>query len=287
MSKNKELELQQKKQYREKIASLIIEKERRGGEAFFEDVEEDSPSKSIEPDQVDYLQKKFSTKVKASIAEMFVSLLYKKVKKENEFKIVGEENLKGLKSGAIITGNHFHYFESAGAIAVRNLLKGKKLFRVVKEGNFYMKGFFGFLLKNASTLPLSSNMKTMMKFNKAVDTILKNGDLILVYPEQAMWWNYRKPRPHRVGASHYAAKNNVPMISYFITMEDSDRKDELGEPIQKYTCHILPLIYPDPSKSIKENEEEMTRINYEAWVKVYEETYHKKLTYLCDEVDKK
>ena len=283
MSNMKQEELQQKKQYRQKIAALIEEKERQGGEAFFEDVEEDAPSKSIEPDEVDYLQEKLSTRIKARIAELFASMLYKKVKKENELKIVGLENLKGLKSGAIITGNHFHYFESAGAIAVRNALKGKKLYRVVKEGNFYMKGFFGFLLKNTSTLPLSSNMKTMIKFNKAVDTILKNGDLILIYPEQAMWWNYRKPRPHRVGASFYAAKNNVPIISYFITMEDGSKKDELGDPIQKYTVHILPLIYPDDSKTIKENEEEMTRKNYEAWVKVYEETYQTKLTYLCDE----
>ena len=161
----KQEELQQKKEYRQKVAALIEEKERQGGEAFFEDVEEDAPSKSIEPDEVDYLQKKLSTRIKARIAELFASMLYKKVKKENELKIVGLENLKGLESGAIITGNHFHYFESAGAIAIRNALKGKKLYRVVKEGNFYMKGFFGFLLKNTSTLPLSSNMKTMIKWN--------------------------------------------------------------------------------------------------------------------------
>ena len=54
----KQEELQQKKEYRQKVAALIEEKERQGGEAFFEDVEEDAPSKSIEPDEVDYLQKK-------------------------------------------------------------------------------------------------------------------------------------------------------------------------------------------------------------------------------------
>ena len=91
----KQEELQQKKEYRQKVAALIEEKERQGGEAFFEDVEEDAPSKSIEPDEVDYLQKKLSTRIKARIAELFASMLYKKVKKENELKIVGLENLKG------------------------------------------------------------------------------------------------------------------------------------------------------------------------------------------------
>ena len=145
------------------------------------------------------------------------------------------------------------------------------------------KGLYGYFFRHCNTLPLSSNYNTMKNFNHAIDTILKRGDIVLIYPEQAMWWNYRKPRPHRVGASFYAAKNNVPIISYFITMKDGLKKDELGDPIQKYTVHILPLIYPDVSKTIKENEEEMTRKNYEAWVKVYEETYQTKLTYLCDE----
>lgn len=32
----------------------------------------------------------------------------------------------------------------------------------------------------------------MKKFINSVDTILKKGDYILIYPEQSMWWNYRK-----------------------------------------------------------------------------------------------
>ena len=47
-------------------------------------------------------------------------------------------------------------------------------------------------------LPLSSNKRTMVEFMKAVDTILQRGDYILIYPEQSMWWNYKKPKPLKI-----------------------------------------------------------------------------------------
>lgn len=264
----------------EMLHNRILEKESIGGEAFFEDIENDPESREIKPDEVDYLYKKPSSKIKAFIAELFANKLYKTVKKTNQIELVGEENLIGFEGGAILTGNHFHFFDSGNAMHIAyKLKKRKKLFRVVKEGNFFMKGLFGFLLKNSHTLPLSSNMKTMMKFNKAIETLLNEGNLILIYPEQSMWWNYRKPRPHRIGAAHYAAKHNVPIISYFVTMEDLNTFDDNGEPNQKYTIHVLPLIYPDKDKSVKENEIEMTKKNYDSWVQVYEETYNKKLVY--------
>lgn len=28
-----------------------------------------------------------------------------------------------------------------------------------------------------------------------MDKVLKDGHFMLIYPEQSMWWNYRKPKP--------------------------------------------------------------------------------------------
>ena len=114
---------------------------------------------------------------------------------------------------------------------------------------------------------------------KAMKVLLERGEKVLVYAEQGMWWNYRKPRPLTVGAFKFAVESKVPVLPIFITMEDSDLIDGDGFPVQKYTVNILPAIFADPSKNTKENMEEMKIKNYEAWVKVYEDFYKTPLVY--------
>ena len=94
-----------------------------------------------------------------------------------------------------------------------------------------------------------------------------------------MWWNYRKPRPMQDGAFSLAVHNKVPVVPIFITMEDSDILDGDGFPVQEFTLHILPAIYPDARLSQREAKEKMSKENYAAWVEVYEKFYGKKLVY--------
>ena len=125
---------------------------------------------------------------------------------------------------------------------------------------------------------------------KAVDTLLQKGDFILIYPEQSMWWNYRKPKPLKHGAFKMAARNNVPVIPIFITMKDSNIIGEDGFPIKEYYVHIEKPIYPDVTLSEKENVEKMKNENsvaihirkgadFEVWKNIYEEFYGIPLEY--------
>ena len=57
--------------------------------------------------------------------------------------------------------------------------------------------------------------------------------------------------------------------------------------VQEYTVNFCEPVYPDPDKRRAQNVKEMLDKNYEAWKEVYEKTYNKKLTYLCDEKDDK
>ena len=111
---------------------------------------------------------------------------------------------------------------------------------------------FSGLLRNAHAklLHVSTefNRDTMKKFLSSMDTVLQHGDFMLVYPEQSMWWNYRKPKPLKKGAYTFAAKNHVPVLPCFITMEDSDILGDDGFYVQEYTIHIAEPIYPDPQK---------------------------------------
>lgn len=119
----------------------------------------------------------------------------------------------------------------------------------------------------------------MREFNKAMDCILKRNDVVLIYPEQSMWWNYRKPRPLKTGAFKYAYKSNVPVVPCFITMEDTNIVGEDGFYIQAYTIHFFEPIYPNLNVNIKDATEELSKQNYQLWKEKYEEVYQKPLRY--------
>ncbi len=278
----------EKSKDRLEVLEKIDKLEREG--KFDIDVENDPPTIELTPDNVDYLRRSGTSKLKRKVANKIGKKFLKKMIKKNKLiikEIRGIENLKSVKTGAMITCNHFNPFDSFTIEKVFRSTKqhrSKKLYKVIREGNYTnFPGFYGFLFRNADTLPLSSNKRTMVNFMKAVDVILKKGDFILIYPEQSMWWNYRKPKPLKDGAFKMATRSNVPVIPIFITMEDSDIIGEDGFPIQEYTVNIEKPIYPDPEKSEKENTVMMKDKNYEVWKKIYEDFYQIPLEYKCDQ----
>lgn len=248
------------------------------------DVENDPPSKVILPNQVDYLNKKLTSKIANLISnKLAIKFFDGEIKKGNLIikKIIGLEHFKNLTSGAIITCNHFNVYDNYIVFKAFQKTLGKKhLYKIIREGNYTsMKGLFGFFFRHCNTLPLSSNRDTMKEFLKATKTLLERGEKILVYPEQAMWWNYKKPRPFKNGAFKIAATNNVPILPCFITMKDSNKVAPDGSYYQEYTMHIKPPIYPNSEKNIKENTQELMQKNYDIWKDIYEEVYKEKLVY--------
>ena len=271
------------------VLKKIEELEKAG--RFDEDVEEDPPSKELKPEDINYLHKTLTERMRTKYAFKLASWFLNALRRNNQFiveDIIGIENYRDLDSGAIITCNHFSPLDSfVMEIAYRKShqrLHRRKFFRIIREGNYTsFPGFYGFLMRNCNTLPLSSNKSTMKKFIKAVDKLLQKGQLILIYPEQSMWWNYRKPKPVKKGGFTFAAKNNVPVLPCFITMEDSEFKDGDGLPVQKYTINIAKPIYPDKNKSMPENVEYLIKEHNKAWKEIYEKAYGIPLTYTCDE----
>ena len=267
-----------------KVLEKIRKLEEKG--IFDVDVEEDPPTIPLEPNDIDYLKSSRISKLKSKMATKMAERLVNDLIKEKKLiikEIRGIENLQSVKSGAIITCNHFNPFDSFTVEKVFRIAgqdNHKKLYKVIREGNYTnFPGLYGFFFRNCDTLPLSSNKRTMMKFIKAVNVILKRGDFILVYPEQSMWWNYRKPKPLKNGAFNLAARSKVPVIPVFITMEDSDIIGEDGFPIQEYTVNIAKPIYPDCHRSEKSNTEMLRDQNYEIWKNIYEEFYGIPLEY--------
>lgn len=253
---------------------------------FDKDVENDPPTITLEPDDIDYLRTSKTSKIKSKMANQMAKKFLKDLLRDNKLiikEVIGIENLQNIETGAILTCNHFNPYDSFTVEKVFRMAgedKKRKLFKVIREGNYTnFPGMYGFFFRNCDTLPLSSNKRTMIKFIKAVDVILKRGDFILIYPEQSMWWNYRKPKPLKNGAFNFAARNHVPVIPIFITMEDSDIIGEDGFPVQEYTVNIEKPIHPDENLTEKENTEAMKEKNYEVWKNIYEDFYKMPLEY--------
>lgn len=269
---------------RKAILEKIQELEKEG--KFDVDAENDPPTIPLEKDKVDYLNKKISSKSKTMLANGVGKLFIRKLLKDNKMiikEINGAENFKEIKGGAILTCNHFNPYDSMAIESMYRVTgesKKRKLYKVIREGNYTnFPGLYGFFFKNCNTLPLSSKTSTMINFVNAVEQILKHGDYILIYPEQSLWWNYKKPKPLKNGAFKLAAKNNVPVVPIFITMEDSNLRENNGLPIQQYIINIGEPIYPDSKLSLKENTENMKNKNFEVWKNIYEDFYKIPLEY--------
>lgn len=277
-----------KREDRIRVLQKIADLESKG--IFDIDVEEDPPSRELLPDEVDYLQEKLTSRLKARMTFSLARPFLRRILKERQMivkEIRGLEYFDSLQSGAIITCNHFNAFDSfAMQMAYEaSAQRGKrKLYRIIREGNYTnFPGFYGMLMRNCNTLPLSSNMDTMKKFFRATNTVLRSGGLVLVYPEQSMWWNYRKPKPLKKGAFTLAVRNGVPVLPVFITMDDSDVLGADGFWVQEYTIHICPPIYPKAELGRGENVRYLMEENSRQWRSIYEEHYGEKLHYLCDD----
>ena len=248
------------------------------------DVEDDPETYPLMPDKVDYLNEKLSSKILNKIANKAGSKFFDTLIEKRQLiikEVRGIENFKAVEGGKIVTCNHFSICDNYAVwVALRDHMDGKLLYKIIREGNYTNPPKpFGLIMKHCNTLPLSSQAATMKKFMEAVKTLLGRGETILIYPEQSMWWNYRKPKPMQDGAFTLAAKNNVPVVPVFITMEDSDVMDPDGFAVQAYTVNILPPIYPDNTIPRRETTQKMKKENYEAWIKVYEDFYKKPLVY--------
>lgn len=245
---------------------------------FYLDINDDPPNIPLKPEAVDYLKKDPMNARKNEIANQWKESFTNNAIKYGRLiidGINGIENALSVKSGAIITCNHFNPFDS---FAIEKMLKNagisKKIYKVIREGNYTnFPGKFGLYFRHDNTLPLSQLPETMEIFEEAVETILERGDFIIVCPEQSMWLNYKQPKPFKYGAFKWATINNVPVIPTFITMRDNTDITSDGMPIQAYTINVGAPIYPNNSLVPRENIRRMRDLDYTYCKNIYEKHY--------------
>ena len=230
-------------------------------------------------------RKRLSYKARTVLGVALVKAATRIINKET--RIIGIEKIPKDLGGVIITSNHFSPMENTVIRHLTNTLGRKKLGIISQTSNFAMTGPIGFLMNYADTIPISTDPRYLAKDFLSVlkERLVEKKDAILLYPEQEMWFNYRKPRPPKNGAYFYAAKLNVPIISCFVEMIDLDEDDTDEFKKVKFVLHILDVLYPDTSKTARENTEYLSQTDYALKKACYEEVYGKELTYTFDSSD--
>lgn len=199
--------------------------------------------------------------------------------------IIGLEKLNyvDLTNGAIITSNHFNPLDSYNIRKIVEEKLHKKLYIVVQDTNLAMPGALGFLFNNIEVIPLSKSPNYIIKkFMPELKKLLSKGNFVLIYPEEEMWFNYKLPRPCKRGAYQFAHELDVPVISCFVKMTDTNITDNNEFNIVKYDVFINKVIYPEKNESIKSDSRKMAEVDYETRKKAYEDAYNKELKYEFD-----
>ncbi len=229
---------------------------------------------------VGYRFKSFFARVVASVATSAIN---------RDTEIVGIEKLPELSHGAIITSNHFGPLENT---VIRKMVKdgyggSKRLYIVSQVTNFAMRGVIGYLMNYADTVPLSGDFRYLAGgFTDVLRDVTEKNGVVLIYPEQEMWFNYKKPRPPKRGAYHFAAKLGVPLISCFCEMIETGEPEKGTEFCKvKYRLHILGTLYPDAAASVKDESVRLCGLDYELKKAAYENAYGTELDYSFSESD--
>lgn len=197
----------------------------------------------------------------------------------------GVENLP-TNGRFIITSNHFNPLDN---LCIKKLIKKAyhdEPYIVIQATNLAAEGVIGDLFNYLNHIPVCKSANYIRgEFMEQMGQALNAGHPVLIYPEEEMWFNYRKPRPNKRGAFYFAAELEAPIVPCFVEIIDTDKPDNDEFFESKYVLHVLPAIYPDENKSVRQNSIEMCAKDYELKKAAYEKAYHRKLDYKFEKGD--
>ena len=142
--KNKQENIQEpieKSQYRQEVLKKIEQLEKEG--KFDIDVEDDPPTIVLTPENVDYLRKKMTSKLKRIFANEVGERFLDNLLKNNKLiikEVKGIENLNKISTGAMVTCNHFNPFDCFTVEKVFRMsgkIEEKRLYKVIREGKLH------------------------------------------------------------------------------------------------------------------------------------------------------
>lgn len=170
-----------------------------------------------------------------------------------DFKIEGQENIENLEDGAISVSNHVLFLDCA---MVGLAFKNKKIYYTTQEESFKIP-FVRKLIKLLRAIPIPKGIENKKYFIKAISNLLKEKNIVHVYPEASLWPYCQKMRNFKNGAFDMAVRNQVPVILCVFTFREPTGIRKIFKKKKDVTLKILKPIYSDSDKYIRQQIEEL------------------------------
>lgn len=133
-------------------------------------------------------------------------------------KVKGRENLKGVKGGFFIYGNHT---QPVGDVFIPALcVLPKRIYTVVSTANYGIP-FIGKILPSLGALPIVDTISGIKELNRAIEYRLNKNHPIVIYPEAHVWEYYTDIRPFPDASFKFPVKFDKPCFAMTVTYKKS------------------------------------------------------------------
>ena len=171
-------------------------------------------------------------------------------------KFINKKVIKPYKKDCyFIYGNHTHNI--CDAFIPPKISGWTDAHVIVNPENVSIKGL-GNVVESLGGVPLPANKEAMKNFIDCIDTRVKEGKVIAIYPEAHIWPYYTKIRPFKDMSFRYPVEYNKPVFAY--TNVYLKRKHGKTPTIHTY---IDGPFFPDENLGRKEKQADLRNKVYE------------------------
>lgn len=233
---------------------------------YKDELNDEFSTAQIEPREIDenykYEHKNIFWRITGWLVQNVLSVPIKFIYVKVKFKIkyVGKEKLKPYKKqGYFVYGNHTQSF--ADTFIITNTIFPKRNFLIVNPENVSMK-FLGNIVQMLGAIPIPTKKKAMKNFLESINTKIKKGYSVTIFPEAHIWPYYTKIRPFKDVSFKYPVELNVPVFSVTNTYQSYGKNNDK---IQIVTYVDGPF-FPNEELGIKERKQDLRNRVYNAMV---------------------
>ena len=134
--------------------------------------------------------------------------------------------------------------------------KDKKIYYTTQEESFKIP-FVRKLIKLLKAIPIPKGIENKRYFIKAISNLLRERNIVYVYPEASLWPYCQKIRNFKNGAFDMAVRNQVPVVPCVFTFREPTGIRKLFKRKKDVTLKILKPVYSDSDKYIRQQMEEL------------------------------
>ncbi len=205
-----------------------------------------------------YLDQRFRFKMMRGVYFFLVNLIvFPLCRLTHGLRIYSKKNFKkhkaALKGGAITVSNHVFYFDY---LCVLRAIRPHLAFVPVWKDN--LEGPCGRLIRLSGGVPIpNDSARAMIKFNAAMEEVIKSGKWLHFFPEGSMWFFYPELRPFKKAVFHYAVRFDKPIVPLAFSFRPRRGITRLFSKKPFVDLHIGEPLFPDKTLSPREAERAM------------------------------